>query len=340
MQKLNRQRWMILIIRFFLALVFVVYGVLKLFWLQLATGDLSDLRFGEASPMLVTWHFFSLSPLYHHAIGIAQIAHRPLTHRPADGGGRGVVLPGHHREYRADQFRLRHRPGCEGAELRPACPGWRSARPLPAAVSPAAASGRRARRDAQPAIQGRRPRTGTPRRNATPRGLEAMHRREAVVEVARWDYIGLSRDRPVRTCPTDSRRSSAGTVAPADHGSWSARLRLGAGTLPVPGRRRRGAVPDVVASRERPGRKQSLAWSALAEFLVAHGQEEQVEGVGLARRFGRGSSPAWPPLPRTSRCDTEPRRACSRASHRPAVTRPPAGLSRAPWPGRAAQPAQ
>jgi hypothetical protein len=56
-----------------LALVFIVYGVLKLLRLQLATGDLSDVRFGEASPMLVTWHFFSLSPLYHNSIGIAQI---------------------------------------------------------------------------------------------------------------------------------------------------------------------------------------------------------------------------------------------------------------------------
>ena len=73
MPMLNRQRWAILIIRWLLALVFIFYGVLKLLGLQLATGDLSDLRFGEASPLLVTWHFFSLSPLYHHAIGVAQI---------------------------------------------------------------------------------------------------------------------------------------------------------------------------------------------------------------------------------------------------------------------------
>jgi uncharacterized membrane protein YphA (DoxX/SURF4 family) len=66
-------RWTILVIRLLLALVFIFYGVLKLLWLQLATGDLSDVRFGDASPLLVTWHFFSLSPLYHHAIGIAQI---------------------------------------------------------------------------------------------------------------------------------------------------------------------------------------------------------------------------------------------------------------------------
>jgi uncharacterized membrane protein YphA (DoxX/SURF4 family) len=66
-------RWFTLSIRVLLALVFVVYGVLKLLRLQLATGDLSDMRFGEASPMLVTWHFFNLSPLYHHSIGIAQI---------------------------------------------------------------------------------------------------------------------------------------------------------------------------------------------------------------------------------------------------------------------------
>jgi uncharacterized membrane protein YphA (DoxX/SURF4 family) len=73
MQMLTRHRWIILIIRCFLALVFIIYGTLKLLRLQLVTGDLSDLRFGEASPMLVTWHFFSLSPLYHHAIGAAQI---------------------------------------------------------------------------------------------------------------------------------------------------------------------------------------------------------------------------------------------------------------------------
>jgi uncharacterized membrane protein YphA (DoxX/SURF4 family) len=56
-----------------LAAVFILYGVLKLLGLQLSTGDLSDMRFGDASPMLVTWHFFSLSPLYHNSIGVAQI---------------------------------------------------------------------------------------------------------------------------------------------------------------------------------------------------------------------------------------------------------------------------
>jgi uncharacterized membrane protein YphA (DoxX/SURF4 family) len=66
-------RWFALSIRVFLAFVFVLYGVLKLLRLQLSTGDLSDMRFGEASPMLVTWHFFNLSPLYHNSIGIAQI---------------------------------------------------------------------------------------------------------------------------------------------------------------------------------------------------------------------------------------------------------------------------
>jgi uncharacterized membrane protein YphA (DoxX/SURF4 family) len=62
-----------LAIRVILAGVFILYGVLKLLGLQLATGDLSDVRFGDASPLIVTWHFFALSPLYHHAIGIAQI---------------------------------------------------------------------------------------------------------------------------------------------------------------------------------------------------------------------------------------------------------------------------
>jgi uncharacterized membrane protein YphA (DoxX/SURF4 family) len=66
-------RWYGVAVRVFLAAVFILYGVLKLLRLQLATGDLSDMRFGEASPMLVTWHFFNMSPLYHNAIGVAQI---------------------------------------------------------------------------------------------------------------------------------------------------------------------------------------------------------------------------------------------------------------------------
>ncbi len=66
-------RWFIVGVRVVLAAVFVLYGVLKLLGLQLATGDLSSVRFGEASPLIVTWHFFSLSPLYHHSIAIAQI---------------------------------------------------------------------------------------------------------------------------------------------------------------------------------------------------------------------------------------------------------------------------
>jgi uncharacterized membrane protein YphA (DoxX/SURF4 family) len=70
---MNARRWIALGSRIILAAVFILYGTLKLVGLQLSTGDLSDRRFGDVSPMLVTWHFFSLSPLYHHAIGIAQI---------------------------------------------------------------------------------------------------------------------------------------------------------------------------------------------------------------------------------------------------------------------------
>jgi uncharacterized membrane protein YphA (DoxX/SURF4 family) len=69
----NGSRWLALAIRVLLAGVFILYGVLKLLRLQLSTGDLSDMNFGDASPMLVTWHFFNLSPLYHNSIGIAQI---------------------------------------------------------------------------------------------------------------------------------------------------------------------------------------------------------------------------------------------------------------------------
>src|SRR3954447_23475674 len=60
-------------IRIILAAFFVLYGAMKLLGVQLSTGDLSDVRFGDASPMIVTWHFFSLSRLYHDAIGVAQI---------------------------------------------------------------------------------------------------------------------------------------------------------------------------------------------------------------------------------------------------------------------------
>src|SRR5277367_2430997 len=69
----NGRQWFALAVRLLLSSVFILYGTLKLLGLQLSTGDLSDMRFGEASPMLVTWHFFSLSPLYHDSIGIAQI---------------------------------------------------------------------------------------------------------------------------------------------------------------------------------------------------------------------------------------------------------------------------
>jgi uncharacterized membrane protein YphA (DoxX/SURF4 family) len=70
---MKARRWIALGIRIILAAVFILYGTMKLLGLQLSTGDLSDTRFGDASPMLVTWHFFSLSPLYHHSIGVAQI---------------------------------------------------------------------------------------------------------------------------------------------------------------------------------------------------------------------------------------------------------------------------
>ena len=88
----NGGRWLALSIRVLLALVFVLYGVLKLLRLQLATGDLSDVRFGDASPLIVTWHFFSLSPLYHDSIGVAQIVTGILLIDSTDGPNRGGML--------------------------------------------------------------------------------------------------------------------------------------------------------------------------------------------------------------------------------------------------------
>jgi uncharacterized membrane protein YphA (DoxX/SURF4 family) len=65
----------IVAVRIVLALVFVLYGVMKFVGLQFGVGQsVSELRLGEASPLLITWYFFNLSPLYHNAIGTAQIA--------------------------------------------------------------------------------------------------------------------------------------------------------------------------------------------------------------------------------------------------------------------------
>lgn len=66
-------KWVPAVIRVLLAAVFVLYGVLKLLGLQLTTGDMSELPFGKASPLQVTWYFFNLSPLYRYAIAAAQI---------------------------------------------------------------------------------------------------------------------------------------------------------------------------------------------------------------------------------------------------------------------------
>jgi hypothetical protein len=117
-----------LAIRVLLASVFVLYGVLKLLDLQLSTGDLSDMRFGQASPMLVTWHFFSLSPLYHHSIGIAQV----IT---------GILLFCDHPEYRPDQLRLRYRHRRENPQRHPSRLQLPADRPLLAAISPPVPAG-------------------------------------------------------------------------------------------------------------------------------------------------------------------------------------------------------
>ena len=66
-------RWFIPTIRVFLGLVFILYGMFKLFHLQLVTGDFSDTRFGQVRPQILTWIFFNHSPMYRYAIGIAQI---------------------------------------------------------------------------------------------------------------------------------------------------------------------------------------------------------------------------------------------------------------------------
>jgi uncharacterized membrane protein YphA (DoxX/SURF4 family) len=70
-----KKRWFAVAVRMFMAAVFILYGTLKLLGLQLSvTSDsVSEMRVGEVSPFLITWYFFSLSPLYHHSIAIAQI---------------------------------------------------------------------------------------------------------------------------------------------------------------------------------------------------------------------------------------------------------------------------
>jgi len=70
-----RKHWFVVTVRMFMAAVFILYGVLKLLGMQLSVSAsyISEKRIGEVSPFLITWYFFSLSPLYHHSIGIAQI---------------------------------------------------------------------------------------------------------------------------------------------------------------------------------------------------------------------------------------------------------------------------
>ena len=134
-------RWLILAIRVLLAGVFILYGVLKLLGLQLSTGDLSDVRFGDASPLIVTWHFFSLSPLYHHSIGIAQIITGLSAPRAAHGRDRSAVLLRDHSEYRPDQFRLRYRDGRQDHERDPARSRLRAPLAILGPVSAAAVAG-------------------------------------------------------------------------------------------------------------------------------------------------------------------------------------------------------
>ena len=74
MTKRSGKRWAGVANRMLLATVFILYGTFKLVGFQFGLGEsISGLRLGEATPQILTWYFFNSSPLYHDAIGIAQI---------------------------------------------------------------------------------------------------------------------------------------------------------------------------------------------------------------------------------------------------------------------------
>jgi len=73
--KVGKKRWDVVIARVLLALVFFFYGAMKLTGNQFGLGEgLTHSRLSETSPLVVTWYFFNLSPLYRDSIAFSQIA--------------------------------------------------------------------------------------------------------------------------------------------------------------------------------------------------------------------------------------------------------------------------
>jgi len=71
---LGKKRWSVVGARILLAVVFFVYGALKLTGNQFGLGEgLTHSRLSDTSPLIVTWYFFNLSPLYRDSIAFAQI---------------------------------------------------------------------------------------------------------------------------------------------------------------------------------------------------------------------------------------------------------------------------
>jgi len=72
--KVGKKRWGVVIARVLLALVFFFYGAMKLTGNQFGLGEgLTHSRLSDTSPLVITWYFFNLSPLYRDSIAFAQI---------------------------------------------------------------------------------------------------------------------------------------------------------------------------------------------------------------------------------------------------------------------------
>jgi hypothetical protein len=68
--------WLSVMVRFYLALIMLSYGLVKVFKLQFPYPDVNRLKetFGEASPMGLAWTFLGYSKGYNYFIGFAELS--------------------------------------------------------------------------------------------------------------------------------------------------------------------------------------------------------------------------------------------------------------------------
>ncbi|WP_207420739.1 hypothetical protein [Desertivirga brevis] len=74
-QYFNLHYWLLAIVRYYLALTFIHYGLVKVIKLQFSSPDLTRLLtpYGDSSPMGLAWTFFGFSDGYNIFIGICEL---------------------------------------------------------------------------------------------------------------------------------------------------------------------------------------------------------------------------------------------------------------------------